>query len=275
MRRMPRCVGLYDQGHRQCDGDRRGASDLERMPCVYRDRCAAFRLQMRASGRPREFFVTNKVVDGVEYSFALEERAFHDGLTETIVRHGIVNGHPARSVPAPLKERPHVLARQRQRMAIARLKQKPTKKAMKRLAAAQRAKNKNAFAEALDVARWLVKVLSERMRMSVAAAPDEAPHGRLYLVDRSETSGYQALYARVRNKRIPLLNFMLKRQKLEVRLATSISAVEAAASKADVALLAPSVVEDGSFKTRFRDVDKERAHVIATLVAKLFGDAVA
>jgi hypothetical protein len=42
----PKCVSNYERGDLQCDGDTAGATELERAPCSWRERCAAFSLYL-------------------------------------------------------------------------------------------------------------------------------------------------------------------------------------------------------------------------------------
>lgn len=267
--RMPRCLGSFEVDDPQCDGNPVGKTEEERAPCAYRDRCSGFIKLMEETQRPRDYFVRSLSVrtdDGdVLYTFANRED-FDAELNRQIARWGIVSGQVMNKKPATFK-------RPRPPKGIAIVRPKVTK-AQVRPGGKARAKMLDGMREkSQEVTQWLIKRTAKRLARKVAAYPEAARPGDLYLVDRLQSSNYCALYCKNRGGRPTGICSMLYRPssgQIEVRLAMAFDDYCAVISKAEAARLQPLDYsgKDGIFNIRIRGVDAEAASLISETLQK-------
>jgi len=48
---IPPCVGYYEKVEIACDGDPVGETEIDRVPCSWRDHCRAFRSHLELAGQ--------------------------------------------------------------------------------------------------------------------------------------------------------------------------------------------------------------------------------
>lgn len=80
----PTCVGDYDHGDSECDGD-----ETDPRPCTWRDKCGAFKAHLETSGERR-----TKWVIGEGYLTTVEPFEFEHLCHEWIERFAVVDGLP-------------------------------------------------------------------------------------------------------------------------------------------------------------------------------------
>ena len=262
---MPRCLGLYEASNDQCDGDRDGATDAERMPCVYRDRCAGFAKLKETSGRQPEWFVRPVKIDGREYLVANRPDEFPGELNEVIASFGIRNGRVTQRKPKKLRPRANF------KREASGVRRKPLK-AVQRLGNKARLRSlKEGRRVSTSLAQWCMKQLSRRSGHRVAEVEEVARPGDLYLIDRIETSGYVSVYLKLpARKRVAIccLKFKPTTRKLEVRVSLEADSFGAFVAAPDWAKLDPKPVADGAFVLRMRNVDRERATIISASLGR-------
>lgn len=84
MARPPTCIGDYDRGDPECDGN-----EHDPHPCTWRDKCGAFRAHLEESGERRAKWISN---DG---DLTTTEPFEFDRLClEWVERFGVVDGLP-------------------------------------------------------------------------------------------------------------------------------------------------------------------------------------
>lgn len=260
-KRMPLCLGEYESGNAECDGSSSATSDDERMACVFRDRCVAFRRMCReAKERPERFLRWRKMHDddGVrrQYAFSrMGDEKFAAALSKIIARYEIKNGRIT-------NRRGDVNKQKRRRRA------KP--KAVRTLPTVEPGK---AADHAYALAAWFWKRLEESSGVRIHDLPGSAGSGEFYLVDRTETSNYTALYMRFGAKKIAVASAYpnLRDGSLQVRIALSLEKLRDNLQKDEAAELSLEDYsgKDGNFKTRVRGLDKARAAMVADALSRI------
>lgn len=270
---MPRCLGIYQAGDAQCDGEAAGKTEQDRMPCVYRDRCVGFQKYLDKAGREPSFHLRFEEVDGNVYSFAKNQAKLDLIISKQISRLGIRNGRVTRRAAQPVvtKPRPPTVISP-ERMAKLRKTKPPGRSALQaagRVRAKQFVKAREAVTE---LAQWYMKQLAAHSGRPLHDVPAAASLGDLFMIDRSESSSYIAVYGRtVAGKKIPITSLYYRpvTGRLEVRIAMEFQ-VYARIAKRFSAKLAPEdyTGKDGAFKVRIREVDTEKASIIAETLAQ-------
>lgn len=269
---MPRCLGIYQSGDSQCDGEPSGKTEQERMPCVYRDRCVGFQKHLAKFGREPSFHLRFEAVNGHVYSFAKNQEKLDKLISKQISRWGIRNGRVTRRVVQPTIRKSSPPKLTPERLAKLRATKQPGRRAL-RIGGKVRAQQ---FAEARDVvtelAQWYALQLRERTGRVVAASQAAAGPGELFLIDRSELSGYVAVYAKrngSKKQAITSLYYRPVSRTLEVRIALGFDEYTKLLDKATYKKLSPEdyTGKDGYFCVRIRGVDQEKASLIADTVA--------
>ncbi len=253
-KRMPRCLGAFEADDPQCDGNPVGKTKTDKAPCVFRDRCAAFVRLMTLTKKPREWYVRTGEEpsdDGPRVYTYANHADFEQQLNQQIDAYGIRDGRITSTKPIKLR-----LAAARPKAAKVRDKQ------------IEKGKQK-----AREVAQWYVKRIGEKLKRKVATFEQAARPGDLFLVDKSETSGYCALYCKGKGRKHAVTSFIYKplSGQLEVRLAVSwddyIAGAPALARDELKAL--DHTGKDGAFRVRIRDVDTGRAGIIANALYRV------
>lgn len=275
-RRMPKCVGHYDVGDVTCDGDPKGGTDDDRMPCVFRDRCAALQQHCKAKGHQPEDYVKLKKFeddDGDKRTYAVskaDDETFVAQLAKWAKRWGVKNGKVANKKPAKdVKTKP---TRPKAKTKDARPRKPPTadaRAAAKKVLAAQA---KASLSEAYEVSAWFTKCLQENTGRPVVERASEATAGQLFVVDRMESSRYASVYCRVgKKKRLPIACIYphTRASTSQIRFAADAEAFNGALSAEHRSALDVVSINDGRFKTRTGKLDREGLAIAAEAIAAL------
>lgn len=244
--RMPFCVGLYENKNQQCDGESKGKTENERAACTYRDRCLALKEICAAKKRDVDQYVTLRVVGTQTFAYALSEELLP--LVQARIHDYRINGGIA-------------VARRRNR-PLAVVAPKPTKQ--------------ETSVNARQMAYWLFCRFAKKA--SKVIYDGACPHGGLFVVDRTKTSGYKSLYKKMKKGRRSLLSVYPKPSKnnAEVRIGCDYKAFCEALSERELKLLKPIdfTGKDGAFNIRVIDVDKQKASIIADRFAAMLSPQV-
>lgn len=273
-KRMPRCLGAFEEDDPQCDGNPVGKTEEDRAPCVYRDRCAGFVKLMDITKRPRDYFirtletVTHGGAKPVAYTFANHE-GFEEQVNEQILLYGIQGGRAR--YDKPLK--PKMVVRPAAKVTKPLRKPKPSKAFARAGAKARSKQTRDGREKSKEVGQWYIKRVATRLGRKVAAFEESARPGELFLVDRLESSNYCALYCKGKTRRIAITSYLYKPNKglIEVRLAVAFADYMTACSRSEREALAPvdHTGKDGAFKVRILNVDSHNASVIAETLSKV------
>lgn len=240
--RMPACVGRYESGNYQCDGNKKSKLENERKVCVYRDRCAALKMISEKAERPLENYIVLRNKDKRTYAFALFETLLPQ-VQQAILDYRISGG----IVGAKRRDRP-----------LAIVAPKPPKE--------DRAPNTK------QMTAWLFRRLAVKVGTLIAESTPIEP-GQMFLVDRSEKSSYKALYMKEAKSKRALASVYVKphNDTVEVRLAEDYAKFVATLPDNELRLLRPEdyTGKDGAFNVRIKNVDKLRASMIADRFAPL------
>jgi hypothetical protein len=273
-KRMPRCLGAFEEDDPQCDGNPVGKTEDDRAPCAYRDRCAGFVKLMEVTKRPRDYFirtlgtVANARSKPVAYTFANHE-GFEEQVNEQILLYGIQGGRPRYDKPLKARKAPKAIG------ALAPGKKSPKlSKEFARAGAKARSKQtRDGREKSKEVGQWYIKRVAMRLGRKVAAFEESARPGELFLVDRLESSNYCALYCKGKTRRIAITSYLYKPNKglIEVRLAVPFEDYMTACSRSEREALSPTdhTGKDGAFKVRIIGVDSHNASMIAETLSKV------
>lgn len=270
-KRMPQCIGNYDIGDLVCDGDPKGASEHERMPCYFRDRCAALKQHCSFTGRePSEYVKLRKYPDDSDeiqtYAVARGDDAkFVEQLARWIRRWGVRNGRVTRRTPAADSHAPP-RGRKPPKFKDARLRTPPSADARRKARAAIAAKAEESLAEAYKLAAWFTKCLQDATGLRISERAASAAEGELLIVDRMSGSRYLAVYCSAKDgQRHAIASVYPSTRSGEVQVRFP---VEPAAFKG-VSRFEIFPIKDGKFKSRSGKLDKEGAARAAEVIASL------
>lgn len=247
----PLCVGDYEAGDGECDGDPEAEASAIQAPCGWRDRCSALQCYLNETDKAVTDFVdhkfkktTSEVYDEVtgEYTEKTTESeyAVPKGSRDKFVelcekqakRYGVKDGTPTKDPvgdPKPKVKKPKTEDR--------RKNLKPTRRARQ---AARRALTKRAGERHkmlwLLYEYFLLK-LTEELEGSgyeFVKSKEAITRGKLYLVDRLSSSGYISVYSKNtlgRDPALVLAKFKPRDLKLNIALPAPLSAFSAASIK--------------------------------------------
>lgn len=230
--RMPRCVGTFSPSDTECNGDKKSMSEVERAPCVYRDRCVALQEISIKEKRSLDHYITLRVIGRDYFAFSLDEELLPK--VQKVISDFRINGGMA--------------AARRRNRPLAIVAPKPTKE--------------EAAVTALEMADWIFARLATRLVSGTLSIRRKM----LAVSDRSKKSGYKSLYLRRKKGPMALMSVYAKpsRNLAEVRLAENFDRFVSALPASEFNLLAPVDItgKDGSFKVKILNVDVRRAGII-------------
>lgn len=243
--KIPRCVSNYERGDRQCDGDPAGATELERAPCAWRERCAALSLHLQEddvdlgiyldeNGWPKE-----KGEDAVEKFAGLcdvlvERFQVHELFAGEVPEVKPIEAPPAKKAPAP-KGTSSSWARARQE-------------------------------EIRDLADHFEAELLGALELEFVGAGQAAVPGQVYRVDRGRYRAYYVKTPAGFDDPVASVHARTRAGAITVRLPVGREVVE------DVREPSPFLskeVLDGRFRTELFVPDYEKATAASKFITKL------
>lgn len=265
---FPVCVGTYDRGHAECDGDPNGSDEQERMPCQVRDQCVGMAVHLRKTGARRDSLIQLVIGrDKERHAVGLDEASLQKMMADNIkkyrIKDGIAVGAPgvtARGVrPATPAKRPAAGA------AASRPSPKPAGGGARGRPGVVNVEGRR-LVEEIGV-HYQSMVLSMLGR-SLADSHGEAQPGQLFIIDRRDRSGYVSLYCKGEDGRkiaVTSMYFKPNNGALEIRVAADYRLFTALLSAPNSKRLEPSdyTGRDGQFKVRFPKVDRMGAGIVA------------
>jgi len=263
-RKMPPCLGGYENKDKICDGNPKAKDEGEHAPCLFRDRCVGFQCLLKdlaAAGKPgdAEDYLSVKKVDGEEFAFAKKSGdALELAIDKRIAKYGVKDGKI--TVPRGRKEKPSKKAPAASKKASAK-------------GAVQESKEPDESADdARELCAWFTSKLQEATGRAVHDLPGDCEAGELFIIDRHEKSNYAAVYARgdVSHK-VAVASMYPNRRTgtLQIRVAAPFEAFMKGLSKASRSALEPEdyTGKDGRFRVRISGLDKEGASIVAESVS--------
>lgn len=271
---MPSCIGHYDRGDSVCDGDKQGETEEEIMPCVYRDRCAAFKEHCAKKKYSVDQFV--KIIecpdqngDTQEYAVAKgDQEKFASRMLKWVGKFRIVNGRVGgdgeESAPSPKKKKSS-----NKKLNDPKDRKGPSASARNKAKKAISKKVEESNEAAYELCAWFTKCLEEATGRKVVDRPS-ANNGQFFVVDRMENSRYMAVYCRKQNDgKIPIVSLHPKARTntCQVKFAANVKDFDGL-SEVDKMGLVP--VNDASkFNCRSVALDKEKLSIAAEKVSTL------
>lgn len=277
--RMPPCLGRYERGDIECDGHPSvGATLDELLPCLFRDRCVAFRKLLQETGKRRQNFVTVREltrgpIQG-RFAFPLEPD-FDVQLDERILRYdirgGIVTSRRG-SLPArPSKQRQGL----RRGPPTAAHRRKLARRGRRRFRELRKRLHREGLGYLGIVAEHIGRPFK---REEVGARP-----GELFVVDSYEERKCAVLYYRLCNATHKLVQRPVVRFRpriaagahgsIELQVACPHDAFISLTPKRDRARFNFEARErKDSYKVRLRQVNRESAVALAQVVKKLVAE---
>lgn len=270
-KKMPRCLGQYDKGDTVCDGDPNADDESDKLPCVFRDRCVAFKKLCKDKGHEPDKYLTWSKVDGEEFAFSkVADEKFQVALDKLVVKHGIKGGRITNRKGAP-PNKPVKKGPGKGKKPSAGKTDKPA------TSPSTPAKGTGRPSQARESAGKLygrfIKRLSEETGRPYTPVPGDRGPGDIWLVDRMEKSNYAAVYGVGENgARVALASVYPNARTglLQIRIAAPLAGVQECFSAPNNKKLSPQDYDgkDGHFKTRLLGVDNEGLSIVAEGIAR-------
>lgn len=258
---IPRCFGEHDPQDKVCRGDPKSEVRDERGPCPVRDRCVAFKLYCEKTKTNPTNHMAYAGPDDDPHGVIKDPATLLPKLDKLISVHDITKGRiRRRKRPRKKKQGDSEQARAAGK-AKTKAQQREAGKASSRAFEPKRE-------DVMELVRWYLKQLSERSGLNVADDHGEAETGDLYVVDRTDKSGYVAVYVKRKGgARTPVTSVYLRPQRacVEVRIAAPFSAAPDGVESEDY------TGKDGAFKIRIRNAKRSELSTIAAAVVDMFG----
>lgn len=271
---MPKCIGHYDVGDEACDGEKDGATEDDRISCVFRDRCAALKQHCQANGfTPEQFIKIRKKDDddGERRAYAVakgDDEQFAQQLAKWSKRWGISAGRVTKSKPDDKKPKRDGAKKTRPRDVVDR--PGPDAAIRKKAKDAVAAKATESLAEAYQMCAWFTKCLGEATGREVVERQPEASEGDLFVIDRMDKSRYAAVYCRKgKSAKVAVASIYphTRAGTCQIRFPVEADAFDDFPLSRDK--LGIATINDGKFKSRSRKLDKEGIAMAAEAVARL------
>lgn len=274
-KRMPRCVGHYDIGDTTCDGDPKGATDEDKMPCVFRDRCAALQKHCSESGhQPQDYVELRKLedVDGEKRRFAIakaDDDVFSGQLARWAKRWGIRNGRVTLTTPIDPEPKKNNKPKKKRARDI-RIRQPPSADARRKAAKAIADSAETSVQEAYQMASWFNKQLETHTQHAFVTRASEARPGEMFIVDRMRSSRYVAVYCRAEKQRkvaVASIYPQTRAESCQIRFPVPPESFDELPG--DYKRLGIVSINDGRFKSKTGKLDREGLAMAAEAVARL------
>ena len=279
---MPNCMGTgYNREDKVCNGDKAGATDDDRAPCLYRDKCVATSVHCRRESKTVHAYLqpykhtANDAIPKGDYMVAIGDCEHLQSLmrtwtTQFRVRNGIAAGAPvgaARPIADATAGKAHA---RKNPVAVAN--------GSRNLRPGVR--NDEGRRAVTDIANHYTRVLLEKIQRTMATGQAEANVGEVFLVDKLKHSGYVAVYAKAKDgRKQAITSFYIKPNNtttgerpvpaLEVRVAGAYEDIVPLFTPANRGRCAPEDItgKDGAFTIRFRHLDKACCTIVADAIA--------
>lgn len=271
-KRLPKCIGNYDVGDDICDGDPRADDEHDKLPCVFRDRCAALRKHCSVSEQLLTIHIKTKRVkdkDGEHRTYAFskgDDETFSESLAKWADRWGIKNGRVTRTEPRKVKKPKTGPAKQRTKQA--RPVKPPSADARRKAREALAVSAEQSLKDAYGEVTWFTKCLVDNTLREFVSRPTEAEIGELFLVDRLGKSRYAAVYCRAAHGKKIAVASIYPHTRLgtcQVRFPVGPDAF----TEAHVKRLSLIAINDGRFKSRSGKLDREGTSIATEAIAAL------
>lgn len=260
---LPHCVGNYELGDLTCDGDPDAKNSEDRGPCGWRNRCSGLVCYMQETGKSVGAFVKYVVMDDVEHATPIGQRAKFETLCdEQIKRYGIREGRFSKD---PVGDPPPKVD--------GRKKLRPTKRAIKAASKALTRRAQQRRGELWKLVEHFQTCLAQDLVRNKSPYQFSPPrhvvsHGRLYLVDRVESSAYVSLYVKNQAGRdVPLALLKFKTSNLTIDVELPVEA--GSLSKSTRKELGVMPLSDGRFKSISKGLGKYGLSLVSELIANL------
>lgn len=268
--KMQFCIGEYEPDDPICNGNSDGSA-YEQAACYWRNYCAAFKIHLKEIGLGVEDFVTIEVVtdSGDEEHLARPKNGYNEfvALLDGVIKdYGITEGVATKKPTEKAHRASAKPGDKRKKHAPKRSVQRKAKKALAKLAAEKRAKMKDMF-------EWFRTHLIESLEGGYTfSTPGQAPlPGKLYIVDRTEKSGYISIYCKSpKGVDVPIALVIYKTRQMKMDIRVPVEAIRyRGINQKTVQKLGPQPINDGLFKSTMRNLDKEGVALAAQTIAQL------
>lgn len=252
---VPNCVGTYEATNAICNGDPLGATNEDRAPCAWRNRCAGLQKYCKNGNQNPSL-----VVASLQYPALV-------ALCEQQIReHEIVDGHPGGPPPISIVLPPPPPRIVEPAAKPARSKKTSTKREPPQHVAA--VVSAHALLKHFEI---LMRDTFTTRRFSVGDTVLVRP-GTFYPIDRSEASRYISWYC-VNGKGwdIALASVRLKSrmQRVDIQLPVVLSELQAFTKPHIFKKLNARDQPDGQFKILCRHLDREGIAFVVQALHKL------
>jgi hypothetical protein len=242
---VPPCVGHFELGDKTCNGDPAGATEQDRMPCAWRNRCAGLQLYTKERGVAPEVVVASSTTDELA---KLCQRYADDHAIED----GVVGG---RQPPPPKK---------------------------KRVVRSPQNKSKRPVTRPMPPINDEVRALHDHFEQTLRDFfPDRrfasgqrvlVKPGTFYSIDRLRGSQYISWYCTVakgRDRALACVRFKPGLVRLDIQLPASVEELKSFLGARLFKRLQPKPFIDGQFKSVCMHLDREGVAECAEVLRRL------
>lgn len=243
--RLPHCFSKYKKFDYSCDGNPDSTDSEERQPCDLKRVCRAFRNHLKDHELDIDSFLT-ETDDGYESNGG--DGAFLDFC----------------------KKLSNVKKKRNRTDTRIKGPSYATKVAAKKAKQSIAKKNKEKLLEKFDF--FVRKLLENMVDYEFAVSGTIPVPGKLYVADRSGTSGYVAVYVRANYGRDALLIYLKLRPAtgtFDAFLTCRLSEMEKSLSKTTLGILKPVERKNKNFNVLIKGLDKRKLSLMAESIGQL------
>jgi len=269
MKLLPICMGQYDHADATCNGESRSSYEKDKEPCIFRDRCSAFRRQLQhVGGQISDHLKLAELrVDGAvkEYQTPIGDSSeFESNLVRWTKEWNVQQGRVGNA--KPVDKRPNRLGGRKKPRAIEVHPRNVNWRARQSNTARHR---REARARDYRIIQWFVSSLV--IELSVHLYPKEAgtPYGGLFISDTISSNGHVILYIRGRAKNAPVVKLRPNGATIDNTVILFPFAKSSIQPLLGSSKLAIHEVADNAYKSKLSNLDRGGVAWSAKVVARL------
>jgi len=249
---IPPCAGEYSKVDSACNGEVNGKTDDDCSPCGWRDNCVALAAFVQDRDKSPEDYLDT---DGEEVVAKNGTEHFLKMCAAQVRRYGVENGEITKRPVKPKRKRPAPTARARRKSA----------KAVKKLAVERR------IGLAALFQHFKTHLIENLDGLKFTPPKGIVVPGKLYAIDRAETSGYIAIYCKKPGiLGVPIAQLNLRPQSVTYDIELPVEYVSfEGIGKRTMGKINPQPISNGRFKCICKGMDAEGVALVAQAIARL------
>lgn len=228
---LPYCLGYFQEGDKECQGDPVSEQEADKIPCVFSRRCELLSQHIEATDKTvNDYCVQHLTKEGEYYATAVKSRGKFMRFLDVLVN---------ASTTGPKKQnKPPPKSKKMGRPALDRRRKGPSRAAKKAAAKALAGRMRERLAKMSSmVEQFKIDFVAELDGKWRFVKPKQAPiPGMLYMIDHIASSRYISIYCKKpyselsQGRDIPIVMLKFRTMALKFYIAFPLSAEEVKAS---------------------------------------------